>query len=104
MIKTALTIDQQEQLIERIARWATGLGIGTLVSALLEINRPAAPLTANMLIAVAPLVGPLVPLPLHDLGLLLQEDGAVARIRRRIAQLKEAKSARDAAGQGQPKP
>ena len=89
MMKTALTGREQEELIEQIAQWAHRLGIGTLVSFVLETSRPAAPLTGNFFIAIAPILRPLSPLPVHDLGLLVQEDDAARKIRERIRQLNE---------------
>jgi hypothetical protein len=87
MVKTELTSPEREELIEQVARWATGLGIGALVVFLLECNRPVAPLTGNALIALGPMLGALPPIPLDSVGLLLMEDGVVDQLRRRVTEL-----------------
>jgi len=84
MMQTELTPEQVEHHIGQLAHWAASLRIGTLVAFLLEINRPLAPLTANACIAFGPLASGLLPLPLHNLGLLLNDDAAVRRLCARI--------------------
>lgn len=86
-MKMSLTIPEQEQLTDRIAGWATDNHVGRLVAFAMDCLRPAAPLWGNFLIAAAPLVNPLSPISVHDLGLLMQEDGGIRKIRDRIEQL-----------------
>ncbi len=86
-MQTVLTDEEIGSLTERIARWAVSLRIGSLLAFLLEINRPVAPISGNLCIAVSPIANGLMPLPLHSLGLLLQDDKAVIALRDRILQL-----------------
>ena len=92
MVKTELTPQERDELVERIARWATGLGIGALIVFLLECNRPIAPLTGNACVAVGPMLGSVLPVPLDHVGLLLMENGAVEQLRRRVAELEDGRS------------
>jgi hypothetical protein len=82
---TSLTSERTTILCEQLAQWAVSLRIGTPLAFLLEVNRPLAPLSANACIAAAPLAAGL--LPLHDLGLLLQDNAAITRVCARIRQL-----------------
>jgi hypothetical protein len=82
---TSLTSERTEALCAQLAQWAVSLRVGALLAFLLEVNRPLAPLSANACIAAAPLATGL--LPLHDLGLLLQDDAAIARVCACIRQL-----------------
>lgn len=86
-MQTVLTDAESEALIERIARWATSLEIGGIVAFLLEVNRPVAPLTGNTCIAFGSFAQGLIPFPVHALGLLLQDDRSVLRLRERILKL-----------------
>jgi len=86
-MQTVLTNEEAGALTERIARWAVSLKIGSLVAFLLEINRPLAPISGNLCIAFSPLASSLTPIPLHALGLLMQDDKAVAGLCDRIRQL-----------------
>jgi hypothetical protein len=88
-MQTQLTDVESEALVERIARWAVALKIGSFVAFMLEINRPVAPLSGNACIAVAPIANGLTPVPLNALGLLLQDDGAVVRLCKRIRDLEQ---------------
>ena len=83
-VKTELTREETDALVDRIADWAAALGIGPLVSVLLEMNRPVCSITGNVLIAGAPIAATLAPWPLHPLGLLLQDSEAVARLQDRL--------------------
>jgi hypothetical protein len=96
-VKLTLSDAEAQALVERIARWAVSLRIGSLVAFLLEVNRPVGPLTANACMAVAPLAAGLIPLPLHALGLLLQDDAAVQRLCARLRQLEDGNEAGPAA-------
>lgn len=86
MVKTELTIQEREALIDRLARWANELGIGPLIIFLLECNRPVAPLTGNLLIAIGPMLGMALPIPINNIGLLLMDDDSVSQLRQRLAE------------------
>lgn len=88
-MKTELSTCETAELTERIARWAVSLKIGGLVAFLLETNRPVAPLSGNVCIAVGPMFDWLMPFSVNSIGLFLQDDKAVCRLRDRILQLQE---------------
>lgn len=87
MTSTTLSPEETARLTDQIARWAVSLRIGAWVAFLLEVNRPLAPFSASACIAIAPLLAGLLPIPLHQLGMLLQDNGAVARVCDRIRHL-----------------
>ncbi len=87
MLPTTLTDKQREELIGLIAGWSVKYGIGSIVSFLLEVNRPVAPITGNVCIGFGPMVSILFPIPVHSLGLLLQEDDSVKELQKRIEEL-----------------
>ena len=98
-MQTVLTTEERDALIERLARWAVKLDIGGRVAFLLEVNRPIAPLTGNACIAMGSFIQGWAPLSVPALGLLLQDDQAVVRLRERIVQLQRGASA-EAPGPG----
>ena len=87
MVKTELTHAEREALLDRIAKWAVRLGIAPMVTFLLECNRPVAPLSANAVIAVGPMMQPLLPVPMPETGLLLLDPDIASEVRRRVAAL-----------------
>lgn len=86
-MKTELTDLEKGELTERIARWAVSLKIGGLMGFLLETNRPVAPLSANFCISVGTMFDGLTPFSINALGVFLQDDQAVCRLRDRIVEL-----------------
>jgi hypothetical protein len=93
-MQTVLTHEQTDALVERLARWAASLGIGSLVAFMLEVNRPVAPLTGNACIALGTFADGISPIPLHALGLLLQDRPALERLCNRLREL-EAETANE---------
>ena len=87
MVKTELTDSEREALLDRIANWAVRLGIAPMVTFLLECNRPVAPLSANVVIAIGPMMQPLLPLPMPEIGLLLLDPDLAREVRRRVTVL-----------------
>jgi hypothetical protein len=92
MMKTTLTLAEQDALLERMCQWSNRWGIGSLLAFVLESMRPAAPLTGNFFIAIAPIANPLCPVSMHDLGLLLQQDDMPRRFRQRMEEIGKPKS------------
>lgn len=101
-MQTELTVAEKDALTERIARWAVSLKIGRLVAFMLEVNRPVAPLSGNLCIAVGPVFEGLAPFSINATGLFLQDDKAVCRLRDRILELEE-ESGKGGAGPGEGK-
>jgi len=74
-MQTLLSQKEKETLIEETANWLVKYDLATIAVFILEINRPIAPITGNLTIALAPIIRPLLKdLPCHQLGILLQED------------------------------
>ena len=86
-MKTELTKTEQNDLIERIAQWSVKIGIGSMLSFILEVNRPMCPLTGNAIIAFAPFMNAVIPFPFHMFGILIQDDSAVKKLQKRIEEL-----------------
>lgn len=92
-MKTELTQEERDGLVDALAAWAVRLGIGEFVAFLLEVNRPAGVLTGNALIAADPVLRPVLSFSLHNAGLLAQEDGLADAFRSRIDDLSAAGAA-----------
>jgi hypothetical protein len=86
-MKTELTPEERAKLVDTLANWAVRLRVEEFVALLLDANRPAGVLTGNALIAADPVLRPILPFPLHDAGLLLQEDGLADAFRARVREL-----------------
>ena len=86
-MKTELTSEETNALTERLARWAVSMKVGGLIAFMLEVNRPIAPLSANFCIAVGPMFDSVAPVSINTIGVFLQDDKAVCRLRDRIVEL-----------------
>ncbi len=89
-MQTTLSEAERAALIERIARWAVRYGLGAIVAFLFEINRPLGLLTGQTCIACAPLINAGFPWPVHQLGLLLQDNAAIRQLQARMEELAHA--------------
>ncbi|MBR4465981.1 hypothetical protein IKS38_05345 [bacterium] len=87
MIKTSLTTEETEEIVERIANWSKKYDLPAAMTFLFEVNRPIAPITAHILIGFGGILNTVMPLDMRDLGLFLLDDSNTLRLEERIKEL-----------------
>lgn len=87
MIKTSLTTEETEEIVERIANWSKKYDLPAATTFLFEVNRPIAPVTAHILIGFGGILNTVMPLDMRDLGLFLLDDSNTLRLEERIKEL-----------------
>lgn len=87
MIKTGLTAEETEAMVERIAGWSRKYDLPAATTFLFEINRPIAPITAHLLIGFGGILNTVFPFDTRDLGLFLLEDSNTLKLQERIKEL-----------------
>lgn len=87
MIKTSLTAEETEEIVEKIANWSKKYDLPAATTFLFEVNRPIAPITAHILIGFGGILNTVMPLDMRDLGLFLLEDANTLKLEERIKEL-----------------
>ena len=87
MIKTSLTVEETEEIVEKIAHWSNKYDLPAATTFLFEVNRPIAPITAHILIGFGGILNTVMPLDMRDLGLFLLDDSNTLRLEERIKEL-----------------
>ena len=87
MIKTSLTVEETEEIVEKIAHWSKKYDLPAATTFLFEINRPIAPITAHIPIGFGGILNTVMPLDMRDLGLFLLDDSNTLRLEERIKEL-----------------
>ncbi|MBP5627727.1 hypothetical protein J6X96_06155 [bacterium] len=87
MIKTSLTVEETEEIVEKIANWSKKYDLPAATTFLFEVNRPIAPITAHILIGFGGILNTVMPLDMRDLGLFLLEDANTLKLEERIKEL-----------------
>ena len=74
-MQTTLSEEEAKILMNETVDFLMKYNLASIALLFIEINRPIAPITGNLSIALAPVFRPLFNrLPLHQLGILIQED------------------------------